>query len=59
MVNGVFDLSSAAGDLALERGDPRLQLGDAQPVEILAQQRGQRIIGPRPQDIVQVHVLQR
>ena len=59
MVNGAFNFSPAARDLAFERGDPPLEFGDRQAIEILAQQRGQRIVGPRLQDIVQVHGPQR
>lgn len=55
MVHRMVDLFSAAGDLALQRGDPRLKLHHRQAVEILAQQRGQRIVGPGPEDIVQIH----
>ncbi len=55
MVNGAFDLSSHPRDLAFERYDARFQLHHRQPVEILAQQRGQRIIGIGPKDVVQVH----
>lgn len=55
MVNGARDFPAAARDLALQRGDARLKLGDGQAIEILAQQGGQGIVGPRPQDVVQVH----
>ena len=59
MVNGAFDLGTAACDLAFERGDPHLQFGDGQAIEVLAQQRGEGIVGPGPQDVVQVHAVQR
>lgn len=55
MVNGAFDLSLAAFDLACEQPNALVEFGDRQAVEILAQQRGQRIVGPGPKDIVQVH----
>ncbi|VXC54375.1 conserved hypothetical protein [Sphingomonas sp. 8AM] len=55
MVNSAFDLFTRPGDLAFQRGHPRLELHDGQPVEVLAQQRGHRVVGARAQDVVQVH----
>lgn len=55
MVNGAVDLAPGARNLALQRDDAHLQFGDGQAIEILAQQRGQRIVGARPKDVVQVH----
>ena len=45
MVNGVCDLVAAAGDLALERRHPRVQLGNREPVEVLADQLRQGVVG--------------
>lgn len=45
MVNGMFDLRPAPRDLAIERGDPQFQFGERQPVEVLADQFGERIAG--------------
>ncbi len=56
MVNGAIDLAAATRDLAFQRGDPRLQLRHGKTIEILAQQRGERIVGPGAEDIVQIHV---
>ena len=59
MIDGVRDFRAGPLDLAFERADAALELGDRQAVEILAQQGRQRIVGPGPQDVVQVHALQR
>ena len=58
MVNGAFDFGPAARDLALQRGDPRLELGDRQRIEILADEHGEGIvlIPKRRQAVVRVHV---
>ena len=55
MVNGEFNLRAAAGDLALQRGDPRLELDHRKAIEILPQQGGQGIVGPGTEDIFEVH----
>ena len=55
MVNGAFNLSSTPRDLALQRRDPRLQLGDRQAVEILGHQRRQRVPRTGAEDIVEIH----
>ncbi len=59
MVNGAFNFSFAPRDLAFEQPDAVVEFGDRQAIEVLAQQRGQRIVGPGPQDVVQVHERQR
>ena len=55
MINRPFDLSAHAHDLAFQRGDARLKLGDRKAIEILAQQGGQRIVGARPKQVVGIH----
>jgi NADPH2:quinone reductase len=56
MVNGAFDFGPGPRDLGLERGDPRLELGDRERVEILADERGEGIVSPlRRQAVVRVH----
>ena len=47
MVNGALLMFSNAFDLALERGDPRLQLRNRQRIEILFYEERDRIAGPR------------
>lgn len=59
MVNGAFNFSAAAIDLAFERPHTRLQLGNGQAIEVFVHQRGERVVGPGPQDVVQVHDTQR
>ena len=59
MVNGAFNFLAAPFDLAFEQPDAFVKFGDRQAIEVLTQQRGQRIVGPGPQDIVQVHERQR
>ena len=56
MVNGIINAGSAAGDLALQRRDPRVQLIDGERVEILPKQRRQRIAGRLGKEIFQVHI---
>ncbi len=56
MVNGAFDLLATSRNFTFQRGDPRLQFGDRETIEILAQQRGQGIVGPGPKDIIQIHI---
>lgn len=58
MVNGAFHFYPAPRDLALQRGDPRLQLGDRQGIEILPRELGEQIVGTG-QGVVQVHGRQR
>lgn len=59
MVNGAFNFSSRAFEFALQRANAGLEFGDGQAIEILAQQGGQGIVGPGPQDVIQVHDTQR
>jgi hypothetical protein len=58
MVNGAFHFHAAAGDLALQTGDPALQLGDGQRIEILAHELCEEIAGTGER-VVQVHEMQR
>lgn len=58
MVNGAFHFHAAPGDLALQRGDPRFQLGDRQRIKILPRELSEQIVGTG-QGVVQVHALQR
>ena len=58
MVNGAFNLAATARDLCVERGDPRLQLGDRQGVEVLAHELRHQIGGPG-RKIVRFHAAQR
>jgi hypothetical protein len=46
VVNGARDLLAAAGDLAFQRGDPNLQFGDGQGIQILPHELRQKITGP-------------
>lgn len=54
MVNGAFNPEPAAGDLPLQRGDPRFQLRDGQRIEILTHQLRQDVVGPG-KGVVQIH----
>jgi putative PIG3 family NAD(P)H quinone oxidoreductase len=54
MLNGVFNLSPRSRDLALQRGDARVQLGQRQRVQILCYQNGQQVVGT-PGRIVELH----
>jgi hypothetical protein len=58
VVNRPFDLSADPGDLTLQCRDAGMQLGDAQPVEILPDQLGQRIAGLQRR-VVKLHGGQR
>ena len=55
MVNGLVDFPTGTGDLALQRRDPRVQLADREPVEVLADQLRQHVVGTR-RGVVEVHV---
>jgi NADPH2:quinone reductase len=61
MVNGAFFFSARPFDLGLQRGDPGVEFGDRQRVEILPQQHGQRIVALPGEAIVpflwQVHAM--
>ena len=46
MVNGAFNLLADAVDLAFQRRDAGMKLADRQPVEVLADQLGQRVVRP-------------
>ncbi len=54
MVNGALFLLLTACDFALQHGDPRIQLGDRQRIEVLAYQSVEHVVGTR-WGIVQVH----
>ena len=58
MVNGAFNLFAGARDLAVERGDPRLQLRDRERVEILPDQLAQRV-GGTGESVVGLHAAKR
>ena len=45
MVNGAFNSLAAAGNLRLQRGDPRLQVRDGEGVKVLLAQLLEQIIG--------------
>ncbi len=47
MVNGVFNLAAGAADLAFQRRDARVKFDDREPVEVLADQLGQNVVGTR------------
>jgi len=56
MVNGVILVPFHAGDLRLQRGDPRIELGDRHRIEILLRQQGHRITGPGGRrDVIGIH----
>ena len=54
MVNGALFMLVNAGDLALQRGDARIELGDRQRIEVLFDQERERFVGPR-QILVGIH----
>lgn len=45
MADGVFDLSSRAGDLALQHRYPRLEFGDGQRIEVLTHEGVESVVG--------------
>ena len=47
MVNGAFNLSPDPNNFAFQRRDAGVKLADRQPVEILADEVGQRVAGPQ------------
>lgn len=55
MVNGGFGLGPRAGDLRLQRRDPRLQFRNGKRIEILQPQNRQRIIGTFGKIVVDIH----
>ena len=55
MVNGAFNFMTNPFYLALQRGDAGVELGDRQPVEVLADQERQRVVGARG-GVVDLHV---
>ena len=54
MVDGVGDFLPAPGDLALQRGDARLQLRDRQRIEVLPNHLGKQV-GGAGEGIVHIH----
>ncbi len=56
MVNGALLMFSDALDFALERRNPRLQLGDRQRIEVLFDQEREGLVGPR-EILVGIHGL--
>ena len=54
MVNGALFMLVNASDLALQRGDSRIELGDRQRIEVLFDQERERFVGPR-QILVGIH----
>jgi len=59
MVNGRFNFLACSGDLGLECGDAAMQFFDGPGIEILAPERGQRIVRALREKFVQVHNTQR
>jgi hypothetical protein len=59
MVNGTFDLSSNALYLCFEGRDAGLEFLDRERIEILAQQRGDGIVGALGQEFVRFHMTDR
>ena len=47
MVNGALFMLVNARDLALQRGDARVELGDRQRIEVLFDQERERFAGAR------------
>ncbi len=56
MVNGVFKSAADPGDLALKRDDSRFEFGNGEAIEILTDQRGQRVVGAG-RGLVHIHHL--
>lgn len=54
MVNGALLMLVNAGDLTLQRGDARVELGDRQRIEVLFDQERERFAGAR-QILVGIH----
>ena len=54
MVNGAFNLSTDAADLAFQRGDAGMKLGHRQPIQVLPDQQGERVVGARG-GVVELH----
>ena len=54
MVNGALFMLVNARDLALQRGDARVELGDRQRIEVLFHQERERFVRPR-QILVGIH----
>jgi NADPH2:quinone reductase len=54
MVNGALHMLLYADDFTLQRGDPRVELGDRQRIEVLFDQERERFVGPR-QILVGIH----
>lgn len=55
MVNGALDFLLDPGDLGFQRGDARLKLLDRKWIEILATERGDRIVDALGQEIFRIH----
>ena len=47
MVNGALFMVVNASDLALQRGDARVELGNRQRIEVLFDQEREGLVGPR------------
>ncbi len=56
MVNGFLDLGAAAFDLALNGGNPFLQLVDRQMIDILPDEYFHRVVGALGEKIVWLHI---
>ena len=59
MINRPFDLAPTARDLALQRRDARLQLGDRQAVEVFREQARERVSRTGTENLVEVHAVKR
>ena len=55
MVNGAFNFSAAAFDLALKGSNPFLQLVDGKMIDILPDELFHRIVGALGEKIVGLH----
>ncbi len=59
MINRAVDLAPAARDLALERCDAGLQLGNRQAVEVFREQARERVTRTGTENLVEVHAVER
>lgn len=55
MVNGMINFCAASDDFGFERGDPRVQLVDRQPVKVIARELRERVIGSARENFFSVH----
>ncbi|RIA37798.1 hypothetical protein DFR49_3686 [Hephaestia caeni] len=59
MVNGGVAVATNPPDLRFQRGNPRVEFGDRQRIEILTRQHRQRVVAPEGKILLGIHAAKR